>query len=205
MSHSRSKAAQVAEDTVRILAAGRYTNRRGATVELRHLLDAAIRGTVSYPPDQRPPVALPFFAFRVMVGIGLLMLGMVVVSWWLRWRGRLFDTPLFLRACIAIGPLGFIAVLAGWTTTEVGRQPWIVYGQMRTADAVSPSLTGWDVLLSLIFYVIVYLIIFPAGAWIMARIIRKGPATDDAEEDEPIEAGRPSKPITVELHAKGEA
>jgi cytochrome d ubiquinol oxidase subunit I len=140
-----------------------------------------------------------------MVGIGLLMLGIVMWSWWLRWRGNLFGSPLFLRACIAIAPLGFIAVLAGWTTTEVGRQPWVVYGQMRTADAVSPSLTGWDVLTSLIFYIIVYLIIFPAGAWIMARIVSKGPAVADAEGDEEIEGGRPSKPITVELHPRGEA
>ena len=172
---------------------------------LTHSLDGTVKGLKDFPPDQRPPVALPFFAFRVMVGIGLLMLGMVVVSWWLRWRGKLFDSPLFLRACMAVGPLGFIAVWAGWTTTEVGRQPWIVYGLMRTADAVSPSLTGWDVLLSLTFYVIVYLIIFPAGAWIMARIISKGPAVAEEEQDGAIEAGRPSKPITVELHAKGEA
>jgi cytochrome d ubiquinol oxidase subunit I len=172
---------------------------------LTHSLDGTVKGLKDFPPDQRPPVALPFFAFRIMVGIGFLMLGLVVVSWWLRWRGKLFDSPLFLRACMAVGPLGFIAVLAGWTTTEVGRQPWIVYGLMRTADAVSPSLTGLDVLLSLIFYMIVYLIIFPAGAWIIARIIRKGPAVADEEPDQAIEAGRPSKPITVELHAKGEA
>ena len=172
---------------------------------LTHSLDGTVKGLKDFPPDQRPPVALPFFAFRIMVGIGVLMLGLVVASWWLRWRGKLFDSPLFLRACMAVGPLGFIAVWAGWTTTEVGRQPWIVYGLMRTADAVSPSLTGWDVLLSLTFYVIVYLIIFPAGAWIMARIIRKGPAAAEEEQDGAIEAGRPSKPITVELHAKGEA
>src|SRR5690606_17671441 len=157
------------------------------------------------PADQRPPVALPFFAFRAMVGIGILMLGMVVLSWWLRWRGTLFESRFFQRASIAVAPLGFLAVLAGWTTTEVGRQPWVVYGQMRTADAVSPSLTGADVLTSLIFYMIVYLIIFPAGAWIMARIVNKGPAVAEAEGDEPIEAGRPSKPITVELQPKGEA
>ena len=172
---------------------------------LTHSLDGTVKGLKDFPPDQRPPVALPFFAFRIMVGIGVLMLGLVVASWWLRWRGKLFDSPLFLRACMAVGPLGFIAVWAGWTTTEVGRQPWIVYGLMRTSDAVSPSLTGRDVLLSLTFYVIVYLIIFPAGAWIMARIIRKGPAVADEEQDGAIEAGRPSKPITVELYAKGEA
>jgi len=76
---------------------------------------------------------------------------------------------------------------------------------MRTSDAVSPSLTGNDVLTSLIFYVIVYLIIFPAGAWIMARIVSKGPAVTETEGDEEIEGGRPSRPITVELHQKGEA
>ena len=172
---------------------------------LTHSFDGTVKGLKDFPPDQRPPVALPFFGFRVMVGIGLLMLGLVVWSWWLRWRGTLFESRFFQRASIAIAPLGFLAVLAGWTTTEVGRQPWVVYGQMRTADAVSPSLTGWDVLLSLVFYMIVYLIIFPAGAWIMARIISKGPAVAEAAEDEPIEAGRPSKPVTVELHAKGEA
>ncbi len=169
---------------------------------LTHSLDGTVKGLKDFPPDQRPPVALPFFGFRVMVGIRILMLGMVVLSWWLRWRGTLFDSRFFQRASIAIAPLGFLAVLAGWTTTEVGRQPWVVYGQLRTADAVSPSLTGWDVLLSLTFYMIVYLIIFPAGAWIMARIISKGPAV--RRTDEPIEAGRPSKPVTVELHAKEE-
>jgi cytochrome d ubiquinol oxidase subunit I len=172
---------------------------------LTHSLDGTVKGLKDFPPDQRPPVALPFFGFRIMVGIGLLMFGMVVLSWWLRWRGRLFDSPLFLRASILVGPLGFVAVLAGWTTTEVGRQPWIVYGLMRTADAVSPSLTGWDVLMSLLFYVAVYLTIFPAGFLVMARIVRKGPSVAEEEGDDAIEAGRPSKPITVELHAKGEA
>jgi len=171
---------------------------------LTHSMDGTVQGLKNFPPDQRPPVALPFFSFRIMVGIGLIMLALVVASWWLRWRASLFDSPLFLRACIFVGPLGYVAVLAGWTTTEVGRQPWIVYGLMRTADAVSPSLTGWDVMISLIFYVVVYLIVFPAGVYVMWRIVKKGPEAAE-EPDEPIEAGRPSKPITVELHAKGEA
>jgi cytochrome d ubiquinol oxidase subunit I len=130
---------------------------------------------------------------------------MVVLSWWLRWRGSLFDSRLFQRASIAMGPLGFVAVLAGWITTEVGRQPWVVYGQMRTADAVSPSLTGADVLASLLLYIVVYLVIFPAGALIMARIVRKGPAADNTESSETIEAGRPKGPVTVELHSQGGA
>ncbi|MGB3537389.1 MAG: cytochrome ubiquinol oxidase subunit I [Mesorhizobium sp.] len=172
---------------------------------LTHSLDGTVKGLKDFPADQRPPVALPFFAFRAMVGIGLLMLALVVSSWWLRWRGRLFDSPNFLRACLFMGPMGFLAVLAGWTTTEVGRQPWVVYGLLRTADAVSPSLTGWNVLTSLLFYMAVYLIIFPAGAFVMLRIIRKGPqTTDDEPDDEPlIEGGRPSQPVTVELHPHG--
>jgi cytochrome bd ubiquinol oxidase subunit I len=95
-------------------------------------------------------------------------------------------------------PLGFVAVLAGWTTTEVGRQPWIVYGLLRTADAVTPSLTGGNVLLSLLAYMTVYLIVFPAGVLVMARIVQRGPAPT-AEADSPIEAGRSMRPIAVEL------
>jgi cytochrome d ubiquinol oxidase subunit I len=91
-----------------------------------------------------------------MVGAGLVMLALVVVGLWLRMRGKLFDTGWFLSALIWSMPLGFIAVLAGWTTTEVGRQPWTVYGVMRTAHSVTPSLTGSDVLISLIGYMVVY-------------------------------------------------
>ncbi|TGQ24170.1 cytochrome ubiquinol oxidase subunit I, partial [Mesorhizobium sp. M00.F.Ca.ET.220.01.1.1] len=103
---------------------------------LTHDLNGEIRGLKEWQRDQRPPVAIPFFAFRVMVGIGLLMLGMVVASWWLRWKGRLYDSVWYLRSCQLVAPLGFVAVLAGWTTTEVGRQPWTVYGLLRTADSV---------------------------------------------------------------------
>ena len=117
---------------------------------LTHSLDGEVKGLKDFPVQDRPPVAIPFFAFRIMVGIGVLMLAMVVASWWLRWRDTLYDNAWYLRACLVMGPLGFIAVLAGWTTTEVGRQPWTVYGLMRTADSVPPSLTGSDVLVSLL-------------------------------------------------------
>jgi cytochrome d ubiquinol oxidase subunit I len=168
---------------------------------LAHDINGEIKGLKEWKKEDRPPVALPFFAFRLMVGIGLLMLALVALSWWLRLKGDLYDSPWFLKACIAVAPLGFIAVLAGWTTTEVGRQPWIVYGLMRTADSVPPSLTGADVLASLLGYMAVYLIIFPAGFFVMWRIARKGPAA--AEAYAPIESGRPSRPITVELHQGG--
>ena len=169
---------------------------------LTHSVDGSVKGLKDWPADERPPVALTFFAFRIMLGIGTLMLLLVVTSWWLRYRGRLFESPLFLKACLVMAPSGFIAVLAGWTTTEVGRQPWTVYGFLRTADSVSPSLTGTDVLMSLLFYMAVYLLIFPAGAFVMARIIRKGP--DPELEDAPVEGGRPLLPATVELRAQGE-
>ena len=115
---------------------------------LTHELDGEVKGLKDFPADQRPPVAIPFFAFRIMVGCGLLMLAVVLLGGWLRWRGRLDDTPLFLQLCQLVAPIGFIAVIAGWIVTEVGRQPWTVYGLLRTADSVSPSLTGLDVLIS---------------------------------------------------------
>jgi cytochrome d ubiquinol oxidase subunit I len=171
--------------------------RLGSLV-LTHSLDGEVKGLKDWKAEDRPPVAIPFFAFRIMVGIGTLMLALVAASWWLRARGRLFDSPRFLLACLAMAPLGFVAVLAGWATTEVGRQPWTVYGLMRTADSTPPSLTGEAVLVSLLCYMVVYLIIFPAGAFVMARIVRAGPA-DGPESDSPIESGRPSGPVRIEL------
>ncbi|MET1027573.1 MAG: cytochrome ubiquinol oxidase subunit I [Dongiaceae bacterium] len=169
---------------------------------LTHSLDGEIKGLKDFPAADRPPIAIPFFAFRIMVGIGMLMLALVVTSWWLRYKRRLFDSPWFLKACLCMAPLGFVAVLAGWTTTEVGRQPWTVYGLFRTAESVPPSLTGTDVLLSLLGYMVVYLIIFPAGAVVATRLVRKGPAIAD---DSPIESGRPSRPVTVQLQSEGDA
>ena len=98
--------------------------------------------------------------------------------------------------------LGFIAVIAGWTTTEVGRQPWTIYGLMRTADSVSPSLTGANVLLSLLLYVAVYLIIYPVGLSVMLRLVWRGPAA--AEDDAPVVSGRPKSPFEALAPAPGE-
>ena len=170
---------------------------------LTHSLDGEVKGLKEWAPQDRPPVAIPFFAFRIMVGIGLLMLTLVAVSWWLRYRDMLFDSPWFLRACLVMAPLGFVAVLAGWTTTETGRQPWTIYGLMRTADSVPPSLTGGHALFSLLCYMAVYLVIFPAGALVMAKLVRQGP-TPGPEADAPIEAGRPASPSNVQLQSEGE-
>jgi cytochrome bd ubiquinol oxidase subunit I len=165
---------------------------------LTHSLNGEIKGLKEFKPEDRPPVAIPFFAFRIMVGIGFLMLAVVAVSWWLRYRHRLFDSPWFLGLCMAMGPLGFVAVLAGWTTTEVGRQPWTVYGMLRTAESTPPSLTGRQVLASLLAYMVVYLIIYPFALFIAARLVRHGPAAAP-DSVAPIESGRPSAPVYVEL------
>ncbi len=141
---------------------------------LTHSMDGTIQGLDSFPADQRPPVGPPFFGFRIMVGIAVIMLFVAVAGQILRRGGRLYRSAWFLRLCQWTAPLGFVAVIAGWTTTEVGRQPWTVYGLLRTAHSVTPSLTGTDVAISLSLYVLVYLIMFPTGIAFMAGIVRHG-------------------------------
>jgi cytochrome d ubiquinol oxidase subunit I len=122
------------------------------------------------------------------------VLGVVAAGWVLYFRRRLFDSAWFLVLCQWVAPLGFIAVLAGWITTETGRQPWTVYGLMRTADSVSPSLTGGDVLTSLIAYMLVYLIMFPAGIAFMGGLVRAGVRVTDAP-DKPVEGFQHQHPL----------
>jgi cytochrome d ubiquinol oxidase subunit I len=169
---------------------------------LTHSTNGTIQGLDSFPPDQRAPVGPPFFAFRIMVGIAFIMLFVTVAGQLLRRGGRLYRSVWFLRLCQWTAPLGFIAVIAGWTTTEVGRQPWTVYGLLRTAQSVTPSLTGMDVVLSLSLYILVYLIMFPTGMAFMAGIVRKGVAAATTPPP-PIEAGRPIPPF-VATTAAGE-
>ena len=163
---------------------------------LTHSWDGAIKGLDQFPADQRPPVGPPFFAFRIMVGIAILMLFVAIAGQVLLRRGRLDGSTWFLRLCQWTAPLGFVAVIAGWTTTEVGRQPWTVYGLMRTAHSVTPSLTGFDVALSLTLYILVYLVMFPSGFAVMAGMVRRGVSAGD-EAPAPIEAGRPMPPYVV--------
>jgi cytochrome d ubiquinol oxidase subunit I len=161
---------------------------------LTHDLHGEVKGLKDFPADQRPPVAIPFFAFRAMVGCAGLMLALVLLGGWLRWRGQLYDTRLYLLACQCATPLGFIAVIAGWFVTEVGRQPWTVYGLLRTAASVSPSLTSHDVTLSLLAYMAAYLLIYPSGVIILLRLIRKGPI-ETSESAPSIEAGISAAPV----------
>jgi cytochrome bd-type quinol oxidase subunit 1 len=161
---------------------------------LTHDINGEVKGLKDFPADQRPPVAIPFFAFRAMVGCAGLMLALALLGGWLRWRGGLYDTRLFLVACQCAIPLGFMAVIAGWFVTEVGRQPWTIYGLLRTAASVSPSLTGSDVTFSLLSYMAVYLLIYPWGLILMLRLVRKGPL-ETSEAAPAIEAGRPAAPV----------
>jgi cytochrome d ubiquinol oxidase subunit I len=166
--------------------------RLGALI-LTHDWNGTIQGLKEVPPDQRPPVAIPFFAFRIMVGIGLLMLLVAGLGCLLQLAGRLDRAGWYQVLCQLMIPSGFIAVLAGWTTTEVGRQPWTVYGHLRTADSVTPSLTGGDVLASLLLYVLIYLVVYPAGFVYLLRLVRQGP--EGSEAAAPIQSGRPASPV----------
>jgi len=166
-----------------------------ASIYLGHSTDAVIKGLKEASPADRPPVAPVFYAFRIMVGIGLLMLATAYWGLLLRIRGRLHTTSTYQNACIAMLPAGFVAVLAGWTVTEVGRQPWVVYGLLRTRDAVSPSLTGSDVIMSIALYVVVYLIVFGSGIFYMARLARAGPP-EHVETREPTLGERPARPLS---------
>ncbi len=161
---------------------------------LTHSWNGRVRGLEEWPQSEWPPVWPVFFAFRIMVGIAVLMLAVVVVGWGLRLRGRLYGSDWYLLLCQWFAPAGFVAVLMGWTTSEVGRQPWTVYGLMRTADSVTPSLSGRDVLASLLLYIAVYLVMYPAGLVYMGAMVRRGlPAADpDAAA---VEAGRPQTPF----------
>ena len=144
------------------------------SVILTHEWNGEVKGLKDFPADARPPVKPVFFAFRAMVGVGLLMLAMAIAGLLLWWRGRLFDARWFLRFCAAMTPAGFIAVLCGWYTAEIGRQPWVVYGVMRTADAFSGVDLG-SVIASLTSFVVVYAIVFGFGTWYIFKLLRTGP------------------------------
>ncbi len=171
-----------------------------ASLYLTHSLDGTVRGLKDFPKEDRPPVAPVFFGFRVMVGMWAIMLGLTVWAGWLAWHRRLFETTAFLRAATWAIPTGYIAVTAGWITTEVGRQPFVVYGHMRTADAVTPSLTGGDVVASLAAYVVVYLVVFGAGLYYLVRLVQRGmPEHLEGHELRPTErAARPLSAATTE-------
>ena len=162
---------------------------------LTHAFDGEVKGLKEWPREDRPPVAWVFWTFRFMVGIGMLMIATGVIAILLFLRKRLFDTRWFQYWCMALTPAGFIAVMAGWFVTEVGRQPWIVQGLLRTEDATSPVI-GTSIAISLAAFIIVYVFVFGAGSYYILRLIGKGP---EAEEASYGDHGVEKPPIVTDL------
>jgi cytochrome bd ubiquinol oxidase subunit I len=171
------------------------------SVILTHHWRGLIPGLKQFAPEDRPNSTVIFWTFRTMVGLGMLMLLLGVTSAWLRWRGRLYQSRPFLCFAVLLGPAGLIAIVAGWITTEMGRQPWVVYGVMRTRDAVSnhavPTLAA-----ALVVFVAMYFAVFGTGVAYMLKLIGKGP--EDRGPDEPGDGPdgtplnqRPSRPLSA--------
>jgi cytochrome d ubiquinol oxidase subunit I len=145
-----------------------------ASLILTHDPNGEVKGLRDWPKDERPPVAWVFWSFRIMVGIGVLMIFTGVTAAILFLRKQLFSKPWFQLWCMAMTPSGFVAVLAGWFVTEIGRQPYVVYGVMRTAETVSP-VVGSQVALSLLAFIFTYVFVFGAGSYYILRLIGQGP------------------------------
>jgi cytochrome d ubiquinol oxidase subunit I len=163
---------------------------------LTHSWDGQFPGLKDYAKEDRPNSTVVFWSFRVMVGLGLLMLLLGAWGLWLRWRKQLYEKRLFLRFATWMGPAGVIAILAGWYTTEIGRQPWIVYGVMRTKDAVSNhSVLAMST--TLVVFVVVYFIVFGIGTSYMLKLVGKGPDTDEHDPGDGDQHGRPARPLSA--------
>ncbi len=147
---------------------------KASSLILKHDPDAPLAGLDTIPRDQHPPVGVVFWSFRIMVGLGFAMLGLGLWSLVARMRRGLYSSPWLHRAAIAMGPSGFVAVIAGWVTTEVGRQPWTIYGLLRTADSVAP-LDAPAVAASLLAFIIVYFAVFGAGTLYILKLMGKPP------------------------------
>jgi len=174
---------------------------QGASLILTHRLNGQFPGLKEVAPQDRPPVKTVFFAFRIMLGIGFLMIAAALVGAWLLWRGILFETRWYLRIVAHGWWSGFVAVCAGWVVTESGRQPWIVYGLKRTADATSP-VSAATVATSLALFVAVYGIVFAMGIYYINRLIAKGP---DGRATEAPPTGALSRPLSSAHDAGREA
>ncbi len=160
---------------------------------LKHSLDAPLAGLDTVERRNWPPVAIVFWSFRIMVGLGVLMLALGLFGLLARVVGRLYDWKLLHRFALAMGPAGFVAVIAGWVTTEVGRQPFTVYGLMRTAESASP-LQAPAVAASLLAFIVVYFLVFGAGIYYVLQLMGHAPRRGEPgpEQDVPIRAALPS-------------
>ncbi|QCP53039.1 cytochrome ubiquinol oxidase subunit I [Trinickia violacea] len=156
------------------------------SVILTHTWDGEIKGLKEFPKEDRPDSTIIFWTFRIMAGLGFLMAILAITGFVLKRRGRLYDCKPYHRFALLMGPTGFISLLAGWITTEVGRQPWVVYGVMRTSNALSP-ITAQEVGITLLAFVVVYALVFGTGIYYLLRLAMTGPAVI-AEDD----SGRPA-------------
>ena len=164
---------------------------------LTHSWNGRVPGLLEFKPEDRPNAAVVFWSFRLMVGIGFAMLGIGAWSLWARYRKRLYESTWLQRAAVLMGPAGFVAILSGWVTTEVGRQPYTVYGLLRTADSVAPiALPG--VATSLAVFAVVYFAVFGSGVLILLRMMGKTPEHDEPEQ-------QPQVPIRTAGIAPGPA
>ncbi|MGR3756698.1 MAG: cytochrome ubiquinol oxidase subunit I, partial [Tranquillimonas sp.] len=143
---------------------------------LKRDLNAPLAGLDTIPDDEEPPVEIVFWSFRVMVGLGFAMLGLGLWGAVQRWRGRLYASRWLHRTSLVMGPMGFVAVVAGWVTTEVGRQPYTVYGLLRTTQSVSP-IEASAVGASLLAFIVIYFAVFGAGTFYILRLMKRRPET----------------------------
>jgi cytochrome d ubiquinol oxidase subunit I len=166
---------------------------------LTHELEGKVPGLKDFAPQDRPYVPIVFWTFRIMVGIGFLMLFVGLGFVFLTWRRQLFEASWFHWITVATTPIGFVAIIAGWFTTEIGRQPWLVQGLVRTADGVTPSLTTAGALTSLGAFLLTYAIIFTAGTYYILRLLQIGPKPSykDIEPQAQAEVGRPKRPMSL--------
>ncbi|MEZ5464114.1 MAG: cytochrome ubiquinol oxidase subunit I [Lysobacteraceae bacterium] len=167
-----------------------------ASLLITHDIDGTFSGLKDFAREDRPPVKPVFFSFRIMVGIGMLMILLALWGGWRWWRGRLFEKGWYLRLIAWSWPGGFIAVLAGWVVAETGRQPWVATGILRTVDAASPVAAG-AVLSSLLLFIAVYAIVFAAGIYYINRLLEKGPPV--------LKADDPAAPVGTTMRAASEA
>jgi len=167
---------------------------RAGSLLLTHSWDGQIPALKDFAPEDRPNSTIVFWTFRAMVGLGVLMIALAFWGLWLRRGGRVYAKRGFLRFALALSPAGLVAILAGWYTTEIGRQPWIVHGLMRTADAASPQHSAAQVGFTLLLFVVVYFVVFGAGTAYGLRLIVKGPASDEAERPPRGGPGAPRTP-----------
>jgi cytochrome d ubiquinol oxidase subunit I len=172
-----------------------------ASIILTHSADGVVPGLNEVAPEEQPPVFWVFWSFRVMVGIGLLMIAVAVTGLVLRLKGSLWSSQWYWRVLQVMSITPFIAVLAGWFTTEIGRAPWLIYGVMTFEQGLTPSLQGWMALVTLIGYIVVYALVFTGGLYYLMRILRDGMEYQAHEaDDEPgHRAKRPLSAVDVPL------